>query len=321
MSVGNLLDASESRSSRLCMRRGLRLCLAIGLAWSGLAASAWAQGGFNGQQQLPNPMGMGQANPNGVDLSYMMQAQQGGLNSMPGNQMASPQQMQQMMMLRALQLRGHHHGVQTGMPQIYGAGPQFNPLETFDNGPAQSGSGSGRRSSTDKPPRPAKLVSSKSNWPANGPKPARPSRRASRAARTRTANTAVGRSCRSTPRRGAPQHSFLVGLWRYSTNPAAGRVSSWDGQRSQKYFCSRHRRIYSPRIVDTACHLSTNGGACVAKFAGRVVVATEPRGCVDNHVIERPSHHRLSQLTGLATPVAEIPGYRHNAVAGQIGRR
>jgi hypothetical protein len=79
----------------------------------------------------------------------MMPGQSGGL--MPGNAGGLSPQMQQYMMLRALQGAGHHHGVQTGVANpIFGAGPQFDPSSGWMDDGSQAASNSTGRNSSDK---------------------------------------------------------------------------------------------------------------------------------------------------------------------------
>jgi hypothetical protein len=110
--------------------------------WACSPGTCHAQVGPNGQM-IPNPGSL-------MGGGGMMPGQMGGLNGMPGNQMATPQQLQQMMMLRAMQGMGHHHGVQTGVPNpiIGGMGPQFNPMGGGNGYSAPSTAG--RRNSSEK---------------------------------------------------------------------------------------------------------------------------------------------------------------------------
>ena len=80
----------------------------------------------------------------------MLPGQAGGMMNSPANQIGLTPQMQQYMMLRAMQGGGHHHGVQTGVANpIIGAGPQFDPSSAW-SGDSATQSSAGRHSSSEK---------------------------------------------------------------------------------------------------------------------------------------------------------------------------
>jgi hypothetical protein len=116
---------------------------ALSLVCLAFSSAAQAQMGMQGQL---GGIGQGQT---GLPLNFPGMLPGGNLNGLPNNQIATPQQMQQMIMMRALQSRGHHHGVQTGYPDpIIQAGPQMSP---GDMGYTDSGtSGSTRNGSSEK---------------------------------------------------------------------------------------------------------------------------------------------------------------------------
>jgi hypothetical protein len=109
--------------------------LLIPMVWAALCVAAPAQ--VTGQSNFGNFPGM-------------LPGQAGGLMNSPANQIGLTPQMQQYMMLRALQGAGHHHGVHTGVANpIIGAGPQFDPSAAWTNYGSQQNS-SGRHSSSEK---------------------------------------------------------------------------------------------------------------------------------------------------------------------------
>lgn len=97
----------------------LRTAWALGIA-ALLLSAATAQAQFI-NPGMPGSMGT---------FPGMMPGQMPGLNA--AGQMGISPQVQQYMMLRALQGAGHHHGVHTGyMNPIIGAGPQFDPSSVW----------------------------------------------------------------------------------------------------------------------------------------------------------------------------------------------
>jgi hypothetical protein len=104
----------------------LRISLAVGLAAVLLSAATAAQAQILNSGQ-PGSLG---------SFTGMMPGQMPGLNA--ANQVGLSPQIQQYMMLRALQGAGHHHGVHTGfMNPIIGAGPQFDPSSVWTNNGSQ----------------------------------------------------------------------------------------------------------------------------------------------------------------------------------------
>ncbi len=110
-------------------RRRYRLAVTIFAAAVAGSASAQQFGGG----MMPNQQGMAQAIQNATGGNMMGMGGMQGAGGMQGMGMGgglqgmNSAQMQQLMMMRAMSGGGRHHGVQSGFPMIFDAGPPMLP--------------------------------------------------------------------------------------------------------------------------------------------------------------------------------------------------